>query len=180
MHYIVLFLHKVHASSTTVFVDDYVQNQTIQSINATANATNGITASIKQRATIQYPVDNAFAGFLEVLGLCLYVGCIILLLGSSISAFRKAYLKKRKLEEIDDEEDADERASVVKPEDLKYVEMVDRLQENVLIMEFMRDVVISDILNSVDTVSFAREIVEQVIAGAEREVDNNPSRAILL
>ena len=79
------------------------------------------------------------------------------MLGSSISTFRKASLEQRKSEEIDDEKDADERASVVKPEDLKYVEMVDRLQENVLIMEFMRDVVISDILSSVDKLSFARD-----------------------
>ena len=168
----------MHASSTITFVDEFVQNQantnmTLQSINVTANATNGVMASMKQRATIQYPLDNAFAAFLEVLGLCLYAGCIILLLGSSISTFRKASLEQRKSEEIDDENDADERASVVKPEDLKYVEMVDRLQENVLIMEFMRDVVISDILSSVDKLSFAREIVEQVILiRVEREMDN--------
>ena len=61
----------MHASSTITFVDEFVQNQantnmTLQSINVTANATNGVMASMKQRATMQYPLDNAFA-FLEVL-----------------------------------------------------------------------------------------------------------------
>ena len=143
---------------------------TLQSINVTANATNAM-ASMKQRATI-IPATTLLLLSWKFLRF-LYAGCIILLLGQLISTFRKASLEQRKSEEIDDENDADERASVVKPEDLKYVEMVDRLQENVLIMEFMRDVVISDILSSVDKLSFAREIVEQVILiRVEREMDN--------
>ena len=45
-------------------------------------------------------------------------------------------------------------------------------------MEFMRDVVISDILSSVDKLSFAREIVEQVILiRVEREMDNPDNKS---
>ncbi len=143
--------------------DDVVTNRTSNLFNITNTSNYNLTISsgkitANEKQMVVYPTDNGLAAFFEIVGILIYISGLLVLIISSIIACRNA----RKDNEETDLENGNEKRKAkrsIPQENAMYIEMGDRIKENINTMNFMRDIILNDVIDMVPTVSFIQGIV---------------------